>query len=290
MSKGKSLHFALQERISEMVAAGVGTSKHADKELFPAEKGKTSYGDPNKIYSIKTAEGYRQVADEFAKWAQKQGVNKFHKLDQDLVGRYLQERRDSGKSAYTVKHDMAALNKVCGYQITAADYGLPDRKLEDITRSRCKTKPPYTEAQLRHNGPQILIAESFGIRRQSMLVISKDSFYIKGNSLFLAVTEKGGRYRYIECLDARKSEVLSFLGPGVQERLYHPKKQDLQQQGDPLFQKYDKNIDNHSLRAQYASCKLDELKGIKPSTDGAKDGLTKNLGHNRTSVLAHYIR
>ena len=78
---------------------------------------KESYKQGNKgkvkgIYSKKTMSDYKKVAEQFQSWSKNKGYN-FKSLADVLdnhILQYLQERQDTGKSAWTVSRDLSALN------------------------------------------------------------------------------------------------------------------------------------------------------------------------------------
>lgn len=287
--KGKNLNYDLQMRISKMLAAGIGTSKHADKQRLG-----TTNGDPNKLYSVKTAETYRQAASEFSSWIREvHGVNRYSDVQDQHLREYLLTRQGDEKSAWTVSRDMAALNKLFHEaKLTKESVGLKERSISNVTRSR--KAEHYTKQQLEANRDQILLSESFGLRRRTVLDLQKSDFYKLDQRLYVAVMDKGGRYRYIECLKDNEKAVFSAVGR-VSERTEHMTLPEWKQSHEieshaKLFESYDKHIDNHGLRAQYAKQKLAELVAGGKDLKDAKLALTRNLGHNRVSVLAHYLK
>lgn len=70
-----------------------------------------------------------------------------------------------------------------------------------------------------------------------------------------------------------------------------------QSKGELMFNSYSKNIDNHAYRAEYATELYRQLKKKYPQSpkksgfnqQAAKE-VSKALGHNRISVIGHYVR
>lgn len=60
-------------------------------------------------------------------------------LTEALASAYLKEHDHSGLSAWTASRDMAAINKVLGFDLSKKELGLRQRNNTEITRSRMPT-------------------------------------------------------------------------------------------------------------------------------------------------------
>lgn len=67
--------------------------------------------------------------------------------------------------------------------------------------------------------------------------------------------------------------------------------------GGYIFNEYTKHIDNHALRAEYATNLYAELEANASSSEKWRDfnkealqGVSEALGHNRLEIALHYVR
>lgn len=290
--KDKKLGYLAHQKINSMLR--FGESKHqakAEARKEALEKGEK--WNPSKvegIFSIKTTEAYRQTINEFCLWHKESGYKQYIRdldaIPKDRVIEYLQHRQDKGLSAWTVSKDMAALNKVFGYDITKSEAHLNNRSLDNIKRSRDNV---YTDNRdFSKYKDSILVAEGTGIRRQSITVIQPGDFKRddKGNVISVAVIEKGGKYREAPVLESYQKAITEIV--------------DSKPSGEAMFKDYNIHIDNHALRAEYANNLYYELLDKQEYNSNETyrgynkeiiQEVSKALGHNRLNVVVeHYLR
>lgn len=289
----KKLGFLMHSKINSMLR--FGESKHQAKAEYrakcQAEGVKWNPAKAEGIFSIKTTEAYRQTVNEFCKWhkesGHKQYVRDLNQIPKERVMEYLQHRQEQGLSAWTISKDMSALNKVFGYGITKAEANLNQRSIDNISRSRetvstdSRDFSKYKEA--------MTVAEATGIRRQSITQIRPEDFKrdANGNVTSVAVVEKGGRYREAPVLESHQKAITELVNS--------------KPLGETMFKEYNIHIDNHSLRAEYATnlyYQIIESRGEDTNSETyrgydkeAIKEVSEALGHSRLNVVVeHYMR
>lgn len=270
-----------------------------------------------KIYSRNTMKNYRQVCFAFIDCLKKEGVKIkwLHEITPEMAKSYLLSKQGRGYSPYSLAKDMSALNKVFGFGLTTAEVGLNPRNKNEIKRSRINS------AEDRKYNPRnwerhITFATAFGVRRQS---IHGGQFQVRASSvyrckedgrIYVAVIEKGGRFRNAPCLK-KYEKCIKEMFPNMQEKeekFTEPEFREHYKRArkakEPfIFYRYTKKIDNHSFRGEYARAYYNELceqkqsmgKEIKADYRGYDGDLvakvSEALGHNRLSVVVdHYFR
>ncbi len=313
----RSLGNYINHELGKMSA--YGESKHeakkASREAYLTEHGNLKGWNPakidGKIFAKETMETYRKAGRHFEKWLKEQGLTKPSQVNRAVASLYLKDRESRGMSAWTVSRDMAMINKVWGYDLNKAEMELKSRQLGDIKRSRGGINPKHAR-QYEKNANQIEITKACGTRRQSITIIEKTDFVFDKNGMPIQLkligdkSEKGGRPRIAPILPAHRQAVKEILDKAPDH--------------GPIFKEYDKNINNHYFRGEYAKelaktlqeeytrtgklnlggVSLDylvHLRGKDAKGDGLRYGLNKEvagavsgaLGHNRISVLKNYL-
>lgn len=310
MARKKNLKIQMHQEIDSRLA--IGESKHKAKQVYREyclEKG-LPY-NPSKtegIYSIGSASSYRQSVNAFSSWLKTNknevwSTKDLTSINGAVVKEYLQYR-DKELSAYTVSKDMSALNKVLNLNLSKKECNLKERSYKNVTRSR-GVKAHDNDYNAKNYKEQILIAKSFGLRRESILggdyQVKDVSLFSKYGEVYVSVIEKGGRYREAICLEENKDIIKNTFNIEERESLSKDEFVDLYSSSDNLlFDKYTTKIDNHAFRAEYARELYSQL--IKEQfyrnssfyRGYVKDALqevSENLGHNRLSVVVeHYLR
>ena len=251
----KRINNGFQHRLSQM--AKFGESKHAAKQIerekFKQEHGNLHGYNPTKvdgIYSINTMETYRKSAEIFAKWlSENTNIKNSSQVTREMACQYLKERGDS-VGAWTVGRDMAAINKLYDWNLNRKELGLKDRKQSDIKRSRhACSNDRYIDRE--RYAKQIDFARGCGCRRQSVLKVrAKDIEWRDGRAVGVRLLEKGGRERTAPILNCYKDRITEIVQAALQ---------DDPTGSTPLFTEYDKYIDNHSFRAEYAASLMHQL-------------------------------
>lgn len=247
----KRIFGGLQNRLSKL--ARFGQSKHeakqAARESYFKEHGNLEGYNPAKvdgIFSLGTMETYRAAMQPFAKWLSAHKVKNAAQITKAHAAAYLQEREAAGLSSWTVSRDMAAINKVLGFDLSKKELGLRQRKKAEITRSR-----EETENDRRRFGKfqdQITVAKACGCRRASITRITPNDCVrnSRGQVVGIRVVEKGGKERIAPVLNTYKEQVTAIVNKA-------------QEASKPLFTAYDTHIDNHRFRAEYCSALLKQL-------------------------------
>lgn len=270
-------------RLQAMFKAGFGTKRSIDKV-----NGVTQ----DKIYSENTFLTYKRQSRYFADWLEKRYPEvKTIEQAKAYVDEYLLYLIEIGKSPSSIATTKAALVKV--FQTDASAFvETPERTRAGITRSRLDVKQDShisnkTEERLSR------FTSATGLRRAEMLKIEADDLFFKGGRAYLSVTKgtKGGKARIVEIVG---------LSPGDTKDIVEW----IQGRKGRLFPHITKHYDNHHYRAIYARRVYDKYarkeKDIPPNEryvmrkDRAGEVFdrlamavaSKNLGHNRISVIA----
>jgi len=319
-----NLKMQLHEQIDNLLK--IGKSKHAAKKEYREYCLKNNIKiNPAKafgIHSIKTAEAYRQTANNFGEWLKSNHseIKYLEEITSEIAYEYLKQRENQGNSAWTVSKDMSAINKCLDLGLNKKDGDLAERSYKNITRSRLFDREYKKHCNEDNYEDQILIAKAFGVRRESIhggkYQVKDTSLYKKDGDVFIRVIEKGGRYRESVCVNTYKQEVL--LTFDVEEGEPMSKEEfidNYNNSGNVLFDKYTRNIDNHSFRSEYAYELYNQLNndlyyelyykqtknGIEPEVEPREKyrgydkeivlKVSSELGHNRPSIVVeHYLR
>ena len=270
-------------RLQKMFKAGFGTKRSTDKANASTQ---------DKIYSENTFLTYKRQFKYFADWLEK-NHSEVKTLDEAriFVDDYLKELIEKGKSPSSISTAKSGIAKV--FQVGAEQFiATPERTRAGIKRSRFDVKQDShisdkTEERLSR------FTSATGLRRAEMLKIEADDLFFKGGKAYLSVTKgtKGGKARIVEIVG---------LSPGDTKDIVEW----IQGQKGRLFPHITKHYDNHHYRAIYARRVYDKYarkeKDIPPNEryvmrkDRAGEVFdrlamavaSKNLGHNRISVIA----
>ena len=270
-------------RLQAMFKAGFGTKRSIDKV-----NGVTQ----DKIYSENTFLTYKRQSRYFADWLEKRYPEvKTIEQAKAYVDEYLLYLIEIGKSPSSIATTKAALVKV--FQTDASAFvETPERTRAGITRSRLDVKQDShisnkTEERLSR------FTSATGLRRAEMLRIEADDLFFKSGKAYLSVTKgtKGGKARIVEIVGVSPGDTKDIV-------------EWIQGQKGRLFPHITKHYDNHHYRAIYARRVYDKYarkeKDIPPNEryvmrkDRAGEVFdrlamavaSKNLGHNRISVIA----
>lgn len=270
-------------RLQEMFKAGFGNKRSSDK---------TNADTRNKIYSKNTFETYKRQFRYFADWLSEAHKEAYTLTDaRQYVDEYLLHLVELGRSAYSITTAKAALAKV--FQTEATQFiDTPARERANIKRSRGvavrdSNISNKTETKL------ALFSSAVGLRRKEMMSIESKDLFFKNGKAYLNVTKgtKGGKPRIVEICGISEGETKMIV-------------EWIQSREGKLFPKLNTNYDNHYYRAVYAQRLYDRYKRKEkdiPSKERyimrkeragevydklAMEIVSKNLGHNRISVIA----
>ena len=232
-----------------------GQSKHAAKsearEKYMAEHGTLKGYNPSKvdgIYSIKTMETYITQMRYFSRYCVAVGAKRLGDLSQRMAEEYLVKMHKDGKSPWTISTASSAINKALGYNLSPSKLGLPLRTKDKIKRSRGMAMDEGRD--FRAYSDQIIFARSSGVRRMSVTTVRPTDFVTKdGQVAGVRVKEKGGKVRIAPILATYRDAVTHIVQRAIERS----------GEDAPVFDKYDKHIDNHRYRAQYAADLLRQL-------------------------------
>ena len=283
-----------------------GQSKYqAKQESFKqGNKGKVEG-----IYSKKTMQDYKKVAEQFHTWA-KSNNYRFHSLSDVTdkhIAQYLSERQSKGYSAWTISHDLSALNKIFHRDISKKNIGLNSRRSANIKNNR-GFGLNYRPSVYQKNKDLTSFLSATGIRRQSITSICPSNAIRNKNGTVIGfhVVEKGGKHRNCYVIKSKQESITTFVD-----------KHSSLHGNEPFWNKVDKNLNTHWYRAEYAHTlyndlifalnkKQDYFEGYRDTfvnaskLDTATNGhgtitkgydteslaiVSQNLGHNRIDVV-----
>ena len=270
-------------RLQEMFKAGFGNKRSNDK---------TNADTRNKIYSKNTFETYKRQFRYFADWLSEAHKEAYTIADaRQYVDEYLLHLVELERSAYSITTAKAALAKV--FQTEATQFiDTPARERANIKRSRGvavrdSNISNKTETKL------ALFSSAVGLRRKEMMSIESKDLFFKNGKAYLNVTKgtKGGKPRIVEICGISEGETKMIV-------------EWIQSKEGKLFPKLNTNYDNHYYRAVYAQRIYDRYKRKEKDIPAkeryimrkeragevydklAMEIVSKNLGHNRISVIA----
>lgn len=283
-----------------------GQSKYQAKQESYRQGNK---GKVEGIYSKKTMQDYKKVAEQFHTWAKSKGYH-FHSLSEVSDGhikQYLTERQADGRSAWTVSHDLSALNKIFHRTISKQETGLQARRNADIKNNR-GFGSNYRASVYQKNEALTAFLSATGIRRQSITSISPANAIRSdsGTVIGFHVVEKGGKARNCYVIKSKQADITAFVDKHIST---HGNK--------PFWNKVDKNLNTHWYRGEYAHTLYNDLVNAHNSKQDYFEGyrdtfvnsskleqvtsghgaitkgydteslaiVSQNLGHNRIDVV-----
>ena len=295
MGNREGLTYAVKQRLNEKMC--LGESRYAIKQAR-REAGETvwAYSD-ERIHSHGTRNSYQKLLVAFAKWAgKKYGVRFLKELDaraDEFATEYLGERLAMHKSADTLSTERSALRLFFGRRDLAAQVVLPERKRENITRSRRSTSRSR-EFQPANWQPLLRFLDATGLRDAEVKLLQIEDILVVGPETGepeVTVKKgygKGGRPRQVPVLPGHEEDVLA-----------------LREGRDPkarVFPRVPSRIHAQSHRRHYAQeyykrlsrCELPPAQGRLKRSDydeAAVLTVSRALGHNRKDVvLRNYLR
>ena len=275
MAKRPSLKYQITQSLISQKR--FGESKHKAKQEQGARFGQAVDG----IFSYKTMKVYLDEAVRFVNWI-RENHKEVKTLEQakKFVGEYLEEGKERKLSAWTLKLQRSALRKAFQDSELAKEVQLPRRRKCDIVRSRIDAVRDKNFSESR-NKDLITFAKATGLRRRGLSEIRARDIFEKEERLFVAVREKGGRYREAPVLQEYTEIVREIVS----------KKDSVE---DKIFEKVNSCIDVHSYRREYAQELYKEIVGqeydAKNKDEEALMQVSEALGHSRIDVVTrHYL-
>lgn len=264
----------------------IGESKYNHKQLGDA----TSY-----IFSWSTYKSYAKHAKYFLVWCRATHKCKTLKECRQYADEWIQGRINQGKSAYTIKLEVAALCKL--YSDVATDYiPTPKRLRKNITRSRLETVRDNNFSE-KKNADLVEFCKSTGLRRSELRALTGDKL----------IQDADGNYRILVNKGSKGGKTREALIIGNVQKIVKM----MQDAGTgKVFKSIPIHADIHNYRAEYATSvylmHARPIKSIKNPHEiyycrkdrrgtwfdrNAMRICSENLGHHRVCVVGeHYIR
>ena len=267
--------------------AAWGQSKHADKSI--------NGGKPiiDKIYSYSTMDNYKNAAVHFAKWARENHGCRDIDQARQYTGEYLKSRIESGKSAWTVRLNAAALGKLYQCQTTELGAELPGRHRANVKQHRTgASKGHFSEAK---NQDLVDLCRSTGLRRHEVAQLRPEDIkqFPDGRTLIHVRQGKGGKERTVLALDAtaaRLSKQATLAGRStVIDHIpkYAPIHEYRAQFAQAMYFNLARDTDTIPFSEKYF-CRKDRA-GICYDKK-AMAAVSAALGHNRLDVMTSYLK
>lgn len=299
MALSRKINNQIRNRFDKMKAFGENKRDYLERGLAEGDKYKYTR---DKIFSIKTHQSYWNNTERAFERIQEMHPDiKFKDINQyqEYVPEYLERCIDDGKSAWTIQSYASALSKFYGKSNDDWGVDLPERKRDDITRTRNTRERERFSEKL--NPEVVRWAKNTGLRRSELENLRKEDCRIEGDKMIIHVKgqfAKGGREREVECL-ARGEDLKKMT-----DRLNQ-----LDERGK-IFGAIKAQAPIHKYRAEYAREMYDRIarpinsitnqKEIYTLRKGERAGerydkiamrqVSEALGHHRLNVVAdHYL-
>ncbi len=274
--KNKSLKWQVETALKELCR--FGESKYKAKV-----KGKVEG-----IYSYSTFNTYKKQGIQFTNWAKSKHGCRTLDETKKYIQEYLNEGKDRGLSAWTLKMQASAIAKIYHSSIIELHLKTPPRKRQDIKRSRNKCSHDKHVSDT-SNSTIINFSKATGLRRHELIKVTPENIEItNGKVRLIKIKGKGGKVRSVDIIPAYADFVASFINS---------------EPNQPIFCNVSSNIDIHGYRAEYASTlysliarPLETLsrsqkyycRGDQKDIYDKKAMLyvSRQLGHNRINVIA----
>jgi integrase len=297
MGNRKGIIYEANERLDALMKAGLGESR------FEAKKARRKAGErlwafsDGKIHSHGTRNAYQQHVMAFIQWARSNyEVRRLSVLDEradELVTEYLSERLDAGKSPYTLQAERSALRMFFNNRQFAENVIIPERKGENITRSRRPTKRSR-EFRPANWQPLIKFLQATGLRDAEVKRLQAEDILEHGPETggpeitIKKGRAKGGRPRQVPVLPGREQDVLPLReGRDPQERVFPriPSRLHAQEHRRSYAQAYYQYLSGRELPPRQGRLKRSDY------DEAAVLQVSQALGHNRKDVvLRNYLR
>lgn len=283
MGKHKTLAHQIKTRLLSLTR--YGDSKHEAKKQTRHPKG---------IFSVKSFQNYLEKCLLFAEWAKNtHGARDLQDLP-PLMDKYMRYRKTVTKgdgqllSAWTLKLDKAAMQKLFekeGYKVTEP---LPPRKRKDITKNRSDIKD-FNEKK---HSLLVRLGKSCGARREEIMNLKYSNIDAEAGTVLIE-NGKGGKMRLIHVLDKTILEELVSGPHDLDDKLFnsvpsrYPEHRYRRFYAQTLYKQLARPIEDiprcerYYCRGDYKGVVYDRKAMLQVSVE---------LGHSRTSVIAsHYL-
>lgn len=290
-SRKKRLNQQVYSCLTDKFNAGKGRSHHSDKKAGISAK---------YIYSENTYRTYMQQCKRFAGWMQRNFPHDAKQLDicRAYVPAYLRSMIAAENSAWTVATAASALAKLYSCDYREFNVDLPQRRREDIKRSReTAARDVHISAELREEF--CAFCRCCGLRRSELQVLRGGDLVFRDNKYFIHVRRgKGGKERFVPLIGT-SDEIKAVISR------FRACKKDTK-----VFLYVPSALDIHAFRAEYANrlykllerpleaiekqdlyiCRGGDFAGVRLDKRALKV-VSQALGHNRLDVVvSHYLR
>jgi len=303
--KGSPLH---QARAVFATIDGIGTSKHAAKELARTNGAvtKSDIAKQTGVYSYNTKEQYINTATELLKYARDEfQIRDAARLTNEAVNSFLQTKIASGVARATFDKYASAVEKfIVGLNKFQEQHNLPTISI-DISQTREQAKE-MLERDIKsraYSDPQSLINNikndvfktiataqlNGGFRISELNHMSLQNFL--GNSTFLVISGKGGLDRQVELPQNIYNELLKLAKqPNTNNNKFsfdmNAYRNELKLAAQASNQQYS---GSHGLRWNFAQNSYIEL-SEKYGEVRALQMVSNLLGHQRSDITKHYLQ
>ena len=292
MGKRPGAKYAAVQRLNSLMAVG---QKRSEAKAEAQARGESLFAfSDGKIHSFETRNNYQKIVMRFLDWCRDtHNVRDPAILDaraDELASLYLSERVEQGYSAWTLQTERAGLRLFFQDRNLAVSVALPQRKRENIVRSR---HPVVRDKHFQPENWQPLIGFCLacGLRREELRDLHIRDVYIRSSDQHLVVRVvkgKGGKWREVPVFPGREQSVLVLVeGRDADER---------------VFARLPNDADIHTYRRQFAQELYEVLSGRPlPSPEGRLHlsevdrevalQVSRCLGHNRLDIVfSHYLK
>ena len=295
MGNRKGIIYAALERLDAKMS--IGESRYTVKQgRREAGEHIWAYSDET-MHSYGSRKTYQQHTLAFIEWARDQyGVRRLEVLDaraDELATEYLNEQLIMNKSADTLQGEQSALRLFFGQRDLAAGIVIPERKRENITRSRRPSVRSH-EFQPANWQPLIRFLDATGLRDAEVKrLLVEDILGVGRETGGAEVTikkghGKGGRPRQVPVLPGHEEDVLRLReGRESQERVFARVPSRIHAQGHRRHyaQAYYMHLSGRELPPMQGRLKRSDY------DEAAVLQVSRALGHNRKDiVLRNYLR
>ena len=284
--------YAAIQRLDSLMAVG---EKRSEAKAEARARGESLFAfSDGLIHSYEARENYQAIVMRFIDWCRDQhGIRDLDKIDEqadELASLYLLERIGADYSAWTLQTERSALRMFFQDRELTDCIELPQRKRENIKRSRLPTE---RDKHINLDNWQHVIGFCLasGLRREELRDLYVHNVRTRPSDQRLIVDivkGKGGKQRQVPVFPGREEGVLSQI--------------EGKEPDSHVFSRVSSLLDIHSYRRQYAQDLYEHLSGrpLPPaegrllSADLDKDValyVSQCLGHNRIDIIfQHYIR
>lgn len=261
-----------------------GKSRHLAKQDGSAQK---------QIHSLKTMEQYQRQCRLFSDYCLAKNPKIRHvSQTKKYIYDYLQDMIDDGKSPSSIQTARSALSKLFGYTV-AQDLELPKKTRASIKNSRDPNKEYLKHFSETKNAELVNFCKKTALRKHELLQLTGDCLKEIDGEYYLHVRQgKGGKERYAKILGSDEQVVQRMKNTKPNDLVWtkengwkdgitpHKYRSDYVAE---FYKEIARPIDRIPFNERYY-CRKDMAGKVLDKK--ALLEISKNLGHNRISVIA----